>query len=271
MSADDTSDPSSPIGALRAVMARLRDPKGGCPWDLAQDFRTISPYTVEEAYEVADAIERGDMEDLRDELGDLLLQVVYHTQMASEQGLFDFDDVTRGITRKMIDRHPHVFGDRQAGSPEDVNVIWEERKNTEKKRAQAESLLDDVALGLPALKRAQKIQKRAASVGFEWPEAGHVLDKLEEELGEMRAALKDGRQEEIIDELGDLFFVLVNFGRMLGADCEEVMKQANSKFSRRFRGIEQELKRRNVTFQDTTLEEMENIWQQQKKLEKKSG
>lgn len=261
---------SSSIQKLLDVMAQLRNPKGGCPWDLAQNFKTIIPYTIEEAYEVADAIEENDMEELKAELGDLLFQVVYHAQMASETGTFSFEDVVQGITAKMISRHPHVFGTGKAEKPEDVNVIWEARKDKEKKRQGAESILDDVPRALPALKRAQKLQNRAARVGFEWPEAVNVLDKLEEEIGEMHAAIRGGRKEEVIDELGDLFFVLTNLGRMLGADCEDSLTHANNKFTRRFKGIENELKVRKIPLGKASLEEMEEIWQAQKKKEKQA-
>jgi MazG family protein len=255
--------------ALLDLMARLRNPDGGCPWDLAQDFKSIAPYTVEEAYEVADAIQRGDMDELKDELGDLLLQVVFHAQMASEKGLFDFAQVARHVTAKMIHRHPHVFGGDQAASAGDVeNRIWEERKDQEKKRRSLESILDDVPLALPAIKRAQKLQKRAARVGFEWEKAADVLDKMEEEIAEMREAIAGGREAEIADELGDLFFVLTNFGRMLGADCEEALHGANRKFTRRFQGIERELKARGKSFSEASLAEMEEIWQQEKRKEK---
>jgi MazG family protein len=262
------TDDKTGIDALLAVMARLRDPNGGCPWDLEQDFKTIAPYTIEEAYEVADAIERDDMADLKDELGDLLLQVVYHAQMAQEAGHFTFGDVVEGVTAKMIHRHPHVFGDAQARSAGDVNALWEERKDKESKRQQADSILDDVTRALPALIRAQKLQKRAARVGFEWSEPKFVLDKLEEETAEMRQALKDGRTAEIADELGDLFFVLTNFGRMLELDCEDVLRNANLKFERRFKYIEKELKVKNKDWKDTDLDEMEALWQEAKKLEK---
>jgi nucleoside triphosphate diphosphatase len=264
-----TADQS--IRKLLDVMAQLRNPKGGCPWDLAQNFKTIVPYTIEEAYEVADAIEQDDMEELKAELGDLLFQVVYHAQMASEAGAFTFEEVVEGITEKMISRHPHVFGEDKADKPEDVNVIWEARKDKEKKRQGAESILDDVPRALPALKRAQKLQNRAARVGFEWPEAVNVLDKLEEEIGEMREAIKGGHKEEVIDELGDLFFVITNLGRMLGADCEDALTHANMKFIRRFNGIEKELKVKNIALGDATLEQMEAIWQEQKKKEKKAA
>ncbi len=252
---------------LLAVMARLRNPDGGCPWDLEQDFSTIAPYTIEEAYEVADAIDRKDMASLKDELGDLMFQVVYHAQMASEEGQFTFDEVVNNVTEKMIRRHPHVFGDAKAQTAADVEKgIWEEAK--EKERGKQDSVLDGVPLALPALRRAQKLQNRAARVGFEWPEAVNVLDKMDEEIGELRAALKGGKQDEIIDELGDLFFVLVNFGRMLGADCEEVLRQANAKFERRFKGMESDLKKTGKELKACTLDEMEDVWQAQKKKER---
>lgn len=252
---------------LLAVMARLRNPDGGCPWDLEQDFRTIAPYTIEEAYEVADAIDQGDMKALKEELGDLLFQVIYHAQMAAEAGDFTFADVVSGVTEKMIRRHPHVFGDAKAADAADVEKrIWEQQKDKEK--GPRASILDDVPLALPALRRAQKLQNRAARVGFEWEKPADVLDKMEEELAEMRAALASGREEEIKDELGDLFFVLTNFGRMLGLDCEEALRQGNAKFERRFKGIECELKARNITLADASLALMESIWQEQKKKER---
>jgi ATP diphosphatase len=255
------------IQKLLDVMARLRAPDG-CPWDKVQTFKTIMPYTIEEAYEVADAIEKNDMPELKDELGDLLFQVVYHAQMAAEAGAFTFDDVVTGVTEKMISRHPHVFGDSKADKPEDVNVIWEARKDKEAKRQAQDSILDDVPRALPALKRAQKLQNRAARVGFEWPDAGGVLDKLEEEIGEMRAAIAGGRKNEITDELGDMFFVLTNLGRMLGADCEEALDGTNRKFIRRFQGIEKGLKAQGITLQDATLEQMEALWLEEKKKER---
>ena len=260
---------SEKIQKLLDVMARQRNPDGGCPWDLEQDFATIAPYTIEEAYEVADAIDRKDMNALKEELGDLLFQTVYHAQMASEEGAFTFDDVVEGITAKMISRHPHVFGTDKAASAADVEKrIWEDQKAKEKADKGHESILDDVPRALPAIRRAQKIQNRAARVGFEWPSALNVLDKFEEEIAEMREAIEGGRKDEILDELGDLFFVLVNFGRMLGADCEESMRQANNKFERRFRGIEHALKAMNVDINDASLEQMEELWVAEKKKER---
>jgi MazG family protein len=255
-----------PIEDLIEVMARLRDPHGGCPWDLEQDFRSIAPYTIEEAYEVADAIERSDMADLREELGDLLLQPVYHAQMAAEAGIFDIHDVIRDITNKMIARHPHVFGDKNAETAADVNTIWDQRKAAEKTH---ESALDGVTKALPALLRAQKLQNKAAKVGFEWPEISNVLDKFEEELREMREAVQNGSIEEKSDELGDLLFVMVNLGRMLQIDAETALRRCNDKFERRFRGMEEDFKKKSVIMQTTSLQDMEDMWQEQKKKERR--
>lgn len=259
------------INELLRVMAALRNPDGGCPWDLEQDFTSIAPYTIEEAYEVADAIQRGDMDDLRDELGDLLLQVVYHAQMAAEKNAFTFDDVVAGVSAKMIHRHPHVFGDMAAHNADDVAKLWEDRKDLEGKRQMAGGILDDVTLNLPALMRAQKLQKRAARVGFEWNAAIDVLDKMEEEIAEMREAIRGGREAEIKDELGDLFFVLTNFGRMLGADCEDALRHANDKFTRRFKHIEQTLRAHGIDWSQTSLEEMEDLWREAKMLERQGN
>ena len=256
--------------ALLNLMARLRNPDGGCPWDLAQNFKTIAPHTIEEAYEVADAIERGDMDELKDELGDLMFQVVFYAQMAKEEDRFDFYDVVKGVTDKMIHRHPHVFGDAKAATDKDVeHGIWEAQKDKEKKRKKAESILDDVTRALPAIMRAQKLQKRAARVGFEWPEAINVLDKLEEEIQELRESIAEKDQAGIHEEIGDLMFCVVNFGRMLGVDCETSLRDINNKFERRFKGIEHELKAINKNLEDATLEEMEALWQAQKAKEKK--
>lgn len=256
----------APIDALIEVMARLRDPETGCPWDIVQNFESIAPYTIEEAYEVADAIRTGDMTGLREELGDLLLQVVYHTRMAAEAGLFDFHDVATDITAKMISRHPHVFGDRNAATADDVTLLWDKQKDAEKRRTGKikDSILDDVPLALPAIMRAQKLQKRAARVGFEWEKAVDVLDKLEEEIAEIRVAIANKNPDEIHDELGDVMFCVVNFGRMLGVDCEESLRDTNRKFERRFKGIEGDLKAINKTLEDSSLEEMEALWQKQK-------
>lgn len=250
------------ITDLLQIMARLRNPDGGCPWDLEQTFESIVPYTIEEAYEVADAVERKDMGDLRDELGDLLLQVVFYSQMAKEAGHFTFDDVVQSVSDKMIHRHPHVFGDGEAKTASDVNEIWEQSKEEKK---ELESVLDDVPPNLPGVIRAQKLQKRAARVGFEWPEIEQVLDKFDEEIAEMRQALKDNRQEEIKDELGDLFFVLINFARHLGVNAEESIRHANHKFYTRFSGMEKDIKALSQNMSDLTLDEMEEHWQAQKR------
>lgn len=259
------------IQDLIDVMERLRNPDNGCPWDIVQTFETIAPYTIEEAYEVADAIRQNDMKGLREELGDLLLQVVYHARMAEEQGLFNFNDVAADITAKMISRHPHVFGDHDAQTPSDVNVLWDEQKDAEKLKTGKvkDSILDDVPLALPAIMRAQKIQKRAGRVGFEWDNATDVLTKLEEEINETRVAIGNKNMDEIHDEIGDMMFCVVNFGRMLGIDCEESLRDTNAKFERRFKGLESEIKADGRRLEDTPLAEMEALWNKQKLKEKK--
>ncbi len=225
------------ISDLLDIMARLRDPDGGCPWDLEQDFRSIAPYTIEEAYEVADAIERGAMGELVDELGDLLLQVVFHAQMGKEAGLFDFGDVVRAINDKMIRRHPHVFGDAAIGSADAQLEAWEQMKAVE--RGTQTSRLDAVSRGLPEWLRAHKLQKQAARAGFEWPAVSDVLDKLEEEIGELRAEMAAGEaRERLQDELGDVAFVLVNLARHLKLDYGAALGGCNAKFERRFRRME---------------------------------
>ncbi len=260
------------INDLLALMKRLRDPNGGCPWDIEQDFKSIAPYTIEEAYEVFDAIEQGDMGALEDELGDLLLQVVFHAQMAEEAGHFNFNDVAAHVTAKMIHRHPHVFGDTKADSAADVEGrIWEDMKAQEKRKKDQDSILGDVPLALPAVLRAQKLQKRAARVGFEWPEAVQVLDKLEEEIQELRQAIANKDEANIHEEIGDTLFCVINYGRMIGVDCETALRDVNQKFERRFRGIERELKARGKTFEQTTLDEMESIWVAEKLKEKKTA
>jgi ATP diphosphatase len=262
----------SGIERLLQVMARLRDPDGGCPWDLEQDFASIAPYTIEEAYEVADAIERQDLDDLEGELGDLLLQVVYHAQMAKEAGRFDFDAVAARIADKMIRRHPHVFGTAEVESAAAQSLAWEDAKAAERRHRQAAggdpSILADLPIGLPALTRAAKLQRRAARVGFDWPEVGPVLDKLEEELGELRTELaEDARPDRLADEVGDLLFAVVNLARHLGVDGETALRRANKKFERRFRAIETALRVAGRDLEDASLDEMEVLWQRAKARE----
>ena len=262
------------IDRLIEIMARLRAPKGGCPWDLEQTFATIAPYTVEEAYEVADAIARGDMVDLKDELGDLLLQVVFHARMAEEQDAFGFDEVAGAIADKMIRRHPHVFGEAAERDAATQTVSWEAAKaaeRAEKSRRAPASTLDGVALALPALMRADKLQRRAARVGFDWPEARQVLDKIEEEIGELRAELDDGAKPDAVeDEIGDLLFALANLARHLAVDPETALRRGNAKFERRFRAIEAALTAKGRRPEEASLEEMEALWQEAKAAERKS-
>lgn len=233
-------------------MARLRDPNGGCPWDLEQDFKSIAPYTIEEAYEVSDAIDRGDMNDLKEELGDLLLQPVYHAQMASEQNLFGINEVINAVTEKMISRHPHVFGDRKAEKASDVNKIWDERKGKEKAR---DSILDGIAKALPSLLRAHKLQAKAAKTGFEWKNPDGAFSKLEEEMDELRVAIENGNESERMDEFGDVLFALVNYGRMNNLDAETALRNACGKFEKRFRVLEKDINLKNAS-----LDEMLEAW-----------
>jgi MazG family protein len=260
------------IQALLDVMRRLRDPNGGCPWDLEQDFPSIAPYTIEEAYEVASAIEHagetGDYSQLKDELGDLLLQVVFHAQMAREKGLFAFPDVVAAIVGKMIRRHPHVFGEVDARTSDDVMRNWEAIKQAERAGKKQDGLLDDVPRALPALTRAVKLQNRAAKVGFDWPSAVTVTDKIAEEARELAeaAALKDPAKVE--EEFGDMLFAVANLSRHLKLDPEAALRSANAKFTRRFRSIEDALKAKGRTPQEASLEEMEELWQEAKKKER---
>jgi MazG family protein len=255
----------SDISELLRVMARLRDPQGGCPWDREQDFASIAPYTIEEAYEVADAISRGEMGELRDELGDLLFQVVFHARMAEEAGQFDFADVVEGIVEKMLRRHPHVFADEEVADAEAQTRAWEEHKAKERRaKGQHHSLLDGVTLGLPALSRAQKLQKRAARAGFDWPEKEGVLAKIAEELDEVRAELAAGDQAALQGEIGDLLFACVNLARHTGVDPETALRTSNEKFERRFRYIEQALRDAGRDIEQCTLEEMDALWNEAK-------
>ena len=261
--------PREPITRLLAVMAWLRDRQHGCPWDVDQTFRTIAPYTIEEAYEVADAIARDDMAALKEELGDLLLQVVYHAQMAREAGAFGFEEVAQAIADKMVDRHPHVFGDVKIDTAEAQTVSWEARKAAEraaKEKGEPAGTLDGVARALPALLRAEKIQKRAARVGFDWKRTGPVFDKIEEELGELRAELAAGDvdQERLADELGDVLFAVANLARHCRVDPEAALRATNDKFERRFRHIEKRLAETGRKPAEVTLQEMEALWQEAK-------
>lgn len=263
------------IDALLAIMAQLRNPDGGCPWDLEQDFSTIAPYTIEEAYEVADAIELGDMNELRDELGDLLLQVVFHAQMAKEAGEFSFEDVVRAICEKMIRRHPHVFGDEEARNAGAVSGRWEEIKAEEKAakgKPAKQSLLDDVPLALPGLTRALKLQKRAASVGFDWPSTANVLDKLNEEMLELSQELaKGGDKDRLEDEFGDILFVYANLARHLNIDPESAIRRTNAKFRRRFGRIEEMLAAQGRSLTQSNLEEMDAMWNEAKREERRQA
>jgi MazG family protein len=258
-----------PIDRLIAIMARLRDRETGCPWDVQQTFATIAPYTVEEAYEVADAIERGDLDDLKDELGDLLLQVVFHARMAEEQGLFAFEDVARAINDKMVRRHPHVFGDETYESLAHQKEGWETLKAAEReKKGRQASLLDDVPVGLPALTRAVKLSKRAAGVGFVWPSAKEVLEKLHEEVQELVAEVEAGDLEKARQEMGDVLFVVANLARTLEVDPEDALRFTNAKFARRFRYIEERLAERGKTPDQSDLTEMDALWDEAKVAEK---
>lgn len=261
MTKDPIHDVPAGIEQLLEIMKRLRDPKGGCPWDIDQDFATISPYTIEEAYEVDDAIARGDMEDLKSELGDLLFQSVFQAQIAADKGLFDFQDVAKAIGNKMIDRHPHVFGDESnQKSPDQQTKDWEVQKALERERRGETRVLDGVAMGLPALMRAQKLQKRAERVGFDWPDASHVLDKIREEAAELEEARDTLTQKEVFEEFGDLLFVMVNLGRHMGVDAEESLRAANGKFQRRFNSVEDRLAATGKAPTDSDLAEMDALW-----------
>ncbi|MET0272922.1 MAG: nucleoside triphosphate pyrophosphohydrolase [Phenylobacterium sp.] len=258
-----------PIDRLIAIMARLRDREAGCPWDIEQTFATIAPYTVEEAYEVADAIERGDLADLKDELGDLLLQVVFHARMAEELGQFAFEDVARAINDKMIRRHPHVFGDETYESLAHQKQGWDQLKAAEReKKGRPESLLDDVPVGLPALTRAVKLSKRAAGVGFVWPTVEKVIEKLHEEVGELLDEIRAGDLEKARQEMGDVLFVVANLARTLEVDPEDALRFTNAKFARRFRFIEQRLAERGKTPDQSDLAEMDALWDEAKVAEK---
>ncbi|MDK3016374.1 nucleoside triphosphate pyrophosphohydrolase [Pseudodonghicola flavimaris] len=257
------------IGRLLEIMRRLRDPDTGCPWDLEQDFASIAPYTIEEGYEVADAIERQAWDELEGELGDLLFQTVYHTQMGAEAGLFSFDSVVRTISDKMIARHPHVFGNESRDkSAEQQTADWEAIKAAERAGKEQQGALEGLTANLPALLRAYKLQKRAARVGFDWPDAGDVLAKIAEEANELTEACDSLGADEIEEEFGDLLFVMVNLGRHLGVEPEAALRRANGKFTRRFRGVEQALAARGRRPEESDLAEMDALWDAVKAAEK---
>lgn len=273
-------EPSGDIKRLLEIMAALRTPVTGCPWDLEQDFETIKPYTIEEAYEVADAIERRDMDDLCEELGDLLLQVVFHARMAEEAGEFTFEDVVKAVTSKMIRRHPHVFARSDADTPGAVKLQWDAIKKAEKaeraERRARRGITEDFKAGhlgsvpraFPALMEALKLQEQAAKVGFDWSDPAPILDKIEEEIGELRQALAEGRKDKVADELGDLIFATVNIGRHVKADPEMALRGTNTKFRRRFAHIEKKLTEAGETLEAASLDRMEEFWQDAKKGER---
>ncbi len=267
-----TDTPEASLARLLAIMARLRDPTGGCPWDLEQSFASIAPYTIEEAYEVEDAIRRDDPAALRDELGDLLFQVVYHARLAEERGWFAFADIAAGIGDKMVRRHPHVFGADKTRTSEEQILAWEQQKQAERAARAEAGTLAGIAPGLPALTRAAKLTSRAARVGFDWPDATSVLDKLEEEAAELRHELRPGDQppdpQRLRDEVGDLLFVLANLARKLDLDPEDCLRGANAKFTRRFDFIEQTLALEGRLAADQGLEALEALWQTAKRAER---
>ncbi|MFC3124843.1 nucleoside triphosphate pyrophosphohydrolase [Pseudoroseomonas globiformis] len=263
MTTDDIADP---LRRLVAIMGRLRQPDG-CPWDQVQTFQSIAPYTIEEAYEVADAIIHQDAASLRDELGDLLLQVVYHSRIAQEDGLFTFDDVASSIAEKMVRRHPHVFASADARNVDEQNRAWEDQKVQERAQRQEHQVLAGVATALPGLTRATKLTRRAARVGFDWPDVAAVFHKLTEETEELQAELPLGAPERLADEMGDLLFVVANLARKLDLDPEACLRQANAKFERRFNGIEALASRRGSTLSELSLPEMEELWSEVKRGE----
>jgi len=261
---------SNSLQRLLSIMATLRDPQRGCPWDKEQSFATIAPYTIEEAYEVADAIARNNMPALKDELGDLLFQVVFHSQMAAEQGAFNFDDVANAICDKMERRHPHVFGNEHIASAAEQTIAWEEHKRRERAgQSESQSVLDNIPLALPALTRAEKLGKRAATIGFEWPDVNGALDKMAEELKEVQQAISNNAsQAELTDELGDVMFCVVNVCRHLRIDPEAALRSVNQKFERRFRHVELRMREHGQVPTQTSLEVMDGYWDEAKRMEK---
>jgi ATP diphosphatase len=269
MTNDLIHDQSAGIERLLEIMRRLRDPETGCPWDIEQTFDSIAPYTIEEAYEVADAIARRDWPELEGELGDLLLQSVYHTAMGEEDGHFTFQTVVRNISNKMVARHPHVFGDESRDkSAEQQTQDWEAIKAAERAGKAQRGTLDGVAIGLPALMRAVKLQKRAARVGFDWPTTDQVIDKITEEAAELVEARETLSHDEVTEEFGDLLFVMANLGRHLGVDPEEALRAANAKFTRRFEGVERRLAELGKSPDQSDLAEMDALWDAQKAAER---
>lgn len=270
----NASNPAYSISDLLEIMAKLRDPEKGCPWDVEQNFESIAPYTIEESYEVDEAIRSKDMESLRDELGDLLFQVVFHTRMAEEKRHFTFDDVVQSVCEKMIRRHPHVFGNATIEDADAQVAAWEEHKAKERKakaekEARVPSVLDGVTVGLPSLLRAIKLQNRAARVGFDWPETIQVLEKIQEESQELFEEHQSGvSKSRIKEEFGDLLFVMANLARHMDIDPEEALRSGNAKFERRFRRVEELLAKEGKTPIDSSLEEMDHLWNQAKKEEK---
>ncbi|HUQ51020.1 MAG TPA: nucleoside triphosphate pyrophosphohydrolase [Gammaproteobacteria bacterium] len=263
-----TEPDTTSLAELLRIMARLRDRERGCPWDLEQSFATIAPYTIEEAYEVADAIERNDLPDLKDELGDLLFQVVFHARMAEEAGAFAFADVARAICDKMLRRHPHVFGSLEVGSSAEQTELWERIKREERAGAPPAGILDDVPVGLPALTRATKLGKRAASVGFDWPDVAGVRAKIDEELAEVDAAMTGGDESEIAAELGDLLFSIANLTRHLELDPETCLRAANARFARRFHVVESEVAASGKPWSSFAAPELDRLWNEAKKRAK---
>lgn len=268
--------PKYTLNDLINIMKSLRDPENGCPWDIEQSFATIAPYTIEEAYEVAEAIDHQDMDDLKLELGDLLFQVIFHAQMAEEEGSFNVHDVIHAVSDKMVTRHPHVFGDKHIEDADAQTIAWEEQKARERaakaqKRGTAASILDDVPAGLPALLRAEKLQKRAAKVGFDWPHIKYVVDKLHEEIGEIAEVMAEGENpdpEKLEEEFGDMMFVCANLARHLKLNPEEALRKANQKFIRRFHHIENRMAAEKRDIKKASLDEMEALWVEAKMLEK---
>lgn len=265
---------ATPFERVKALMARLRNPENGCPWDVEQTFETIAPYTIEEAYEVCEAIAQNDMSALREELGDLMMQVVFHSQMADEAGDFDLDAVCDGLTRKMVRRHPHVFGGGDDRTAAEQTVAWEEIKAAERAEKSGSetdptppSVLDNVPLAFPALTRAHKLQKRAARVGFDWPDTSGVLDKITEEAGEVAEAASQNDPDAIEDEIGDLLFAVTNLARHLDIDPEKALRRTNRKFTRRFQFVETSAQTSGQALSDMTLEQLEALWQAAKKAE----